>query len=79
MRYILKAVLAFAEGQGGEWEAEGGVAPPAPLGATHLLDSLLHVDLHDFCHKFLADGVRPFFFASKRHACRDVLATSTLD
>ena len=41
----------------GEWDAEAGLAPPAPLGATELLDSILHVNLHDFCHRFLADGV----------------------
>ncbi|DBA65827.1 TPA: hypothetical protein ACH3X2_002859 [Trebouxia sp. C0005] len=39
----------------GEWAAEGGAAPPAPLAATKLLDSILHVELHDFCRKFLAD------------------------
>lgn len=54
------------------------MAPPAPLGATQLLDSLLHVDLHDFCHKFLADGVRPSLFASTFDACRKVLAVSTI-
>ena len=40
-----------------EWAAEAGVAPPAPQGTTQLLDSILHVELHDFCHRFLADGV----------------------
>ena len=40
-----------------EWAAEAGVAPSAPQGTTQLLDSTLHVELHDFCHRFLADGV----------------------
>ena len=40
-----------------QFGAEGGAAPPAPLGTTQLLDSVLHVSLHDFCHKFLADEV----------------------
>ena len=38
--------------------AEAKSAPPAPLGTTQLLDSMLNVSLHDFCHKFLADEVR---------------------
>ena len=40
-----------------EWAAEARAAPSAPQGATQLLDSILHVELHDFCHRFLADGV----------------------
>lgn len=40
-----------------EWAAEGGVAPPIPPGTTPLLDDVLHVEMHAFCHKFLADGV----------------------
>ncbi|DBA93644.1 TPA: hypothetical protein ACH3X3_013719 [Trebouxia sp. C0006] len=48
--------IAVPSGTGsGEWAAEGGAAPPAPLAATKLLDSILHVELHDFCRKFLAD------------------------
>ena len=52
-----KAVGVADEGDD-QFGAEGGAAPPAPLGTTQLLDSVLHVSLHDFCHKFLADEVR---------------------
>ena len=53
----LTAVWHRAGGDDDEWAAEGGVAPPIPPGTTQLLDDVLHVDMHAFCHKFLADGV----------------------
>ena len=53
----LIATGCCAGGQHDEWAAEGGVAPPIPPGTTLLLDDVLHVDMHAFCHKFLADGV----------------------
>ncbi len=53
----LGIVGLYAGTGSGEWAAEGGAAPPAPLAATKLLDSILHVELHDFCRKFLADEV----------------------
>ena len=37
--------------------AEAGLAPPGGPGTTELLDHVLPVDLHAFCHMFLADGV----------------------
>ena len=53
----LTATWHCAGGQLDEWAAEGGVAPPIPPGTTPLLDDVLHVEMHAFCHKFLADGV----------------------
>lgn len=57
---LVNLALLYAGTGSGEWAAEGGAAPPAPLAATKLLDSILHVELHDFYRKFLADEVRPF-------------------
>ncbi|KAL3156848.1 hypothetical protein ABBQ38_001117 [Trebouxia sp. C0009 RCD-2024] len=47
---------AHSGGQSDEWVAEAGLAPPVGPGTTDLLDHVLPVDLHAFCHKFLADG-----------------------
>ncbi|KAL3132626.1 hypothetical protein ABBQ32_009153 [Trebouxia sp. C0010 RCD-2024] len=47
---------AHLGGQTDEWVAEAGLAPPVGPGTTELLDHVLPVDLHAFCHKFLADG-----------------------
>ena len=43
---------------------------------TPLLDSVLHVELQDFCHKFLADGVSqasPHFMACLENCTADSL------
>lgn len=53
----LTALAYRAGGQTDEWVAEAGLAPPVGPGTTELLDHVLPVDLHAFCHKFLADGV----------------------